>query len=113
MSNHLDHDEETIGEKAKRGAGVFTLIGSGLLSILHVLSHIVPALAVLGLSLGGRYQPLYNLINNEYMQFAFIPFVVLSFYYMYRDHRHHKHERDLRKQLSEAQEELKKFKKRK
>jgi len=97
-SSHLDYDEESFKDKAKKGAGVFTLIGSGLLSIIHTLSHIVPAIGVLGLSSGEKYPFLYSIVSNEYMQLAYIPFVALSFYYMYRDHKHHKHEKELRKE---------------
>ena len=104
---HLDYDEESLKEKAKRHVGIFTLIGSGLLSILHVLSHVVPAVAVLGFSLG-EGNPLYNFITDESMQFAFIPFVVFSFWYMYRDHKHHRHEKELRRELAEVKAQLKK-----
>ena len=96
MPNHLDYDEESLKDKAKRGAGFATLIGSGILSVVHTLSHIVPAIGVIGLSVGGRYEPLYNFVSNEYMQLAYVPFVALSFWYMYRDHKHHKHEKELR-----------------
>lgn len=107
---HLDYDEESIKEKVKRRAGILTLIGSGLLSIFHVLSHVVPAIAVLGFSFGEK-NPLYNLVNNEYMQIAFVPFVILSFWYMYRDHKHHKHEKELRRELEEARAHLKELNK--
>jgi len=106
MSEHLDHDEESLREKAKRGAGIFTLIGSGILSVIHTLSHIVPAVGVLGLSLGSRYEPLYNIVSNDYMQLAYIPFVALSFWYIYKDHMHHKHEKELRKELGETKKKL-------
>lgn len=112
LKEKLEYDEETLKDKVKRKAGIFALIGSGILSIIHVLSHLVPALAVLGFLFGSKYEFLYNIVSNEYMQFAFLPFVFLGFWYMYRDHKHHKHERDLRKQLSEAMEELKKLKRR-
>ena len=109
----LDSDEETFKDKLKRKAGIFALIGSGILSVVHVLSHLVPALAVLGFLFGSKYEFLYNIVSNEYMQFAFLPFVFLGFWYMYRDHKHHQHERELRTKLSKAQEELKKLKRRK
>src|SRR3989344_6169394 len=99
----LDYDEEHFSEKAKRGAGIFTLIGTGILSIVHTLSHIVPAVGVLGLSAGEKYPLLYSIVSNEYMQLAYIPFVGLSFYYMYRDHKHHKHEKELRKRIYEME----------
>ena len=110
MLEHLDYDEESFKEKAKRKVGVFTMVGSGLLAIIHTLSHIVPAVAVLGFALG-EGNPLYNLVTNEYMQLAFIPFVGLSFYYMYRDHKHHKHEKELRRELAEVKAHLKEFEK--
>ena len=44
----VGYDEESFVDKAKRGAGIFTLIGSGALSVLHILSHIVPAAGLLG-----------------------------------------------------------------
>ena len=97
----LDYDEEPFRDKAKKGVGFFALIGSGLLSILHTLSHIVPAIGVVGFSLGEKYPAFYGFVSNEYVQLAYIPFVGLSFYYMYRDHKHHKHEKELRKKLSE------------
>ena len=102
----LDYDEEHFSEKAKRGAGIFTLIGTGILSIVHTLSHIVPAVGVLGLSAGEKYPLLYSIVSNEYMQLAYIPFVGLSFYYMYRDHKHHKHEKELRRELTEVRKQL-------
>jgi len=97
-SEKLDYDEESFRDKARKGAGIFSLIASGLLSLLHTLSHIVPAVGVLGLSLGAKNSLFYNVISSEYMQMAYIPFVALSFYYMYRDHEHHKHERELRRE---------------
>ena len=97
MPKHLDYDEESFKDKAKKGAGIFSLIASGLLSILHTLSHIIPAIGLLGLSFGGD-SLFYNIVSNELMQLAYIPFVALSFWYMYRDHQHHKHERELRKE---------------
>ncbi len=113
LKEKLDYDEESFSEKLKRGAGVFTLIGSGLLSIIHVLSHIVPALAVLGFFFGGKYEFIYNIVSNEYMQFAFLPFVFLGFWYMYKDHKHHKHEKELRMQLSETRKKLEELRKKK
>ncbi len=108
LDDHLDYDEESLNEKAKRGAGLFTLVGSGILSIVHTLSHIIPAVGVIGFSVGGKYEPLYNLVSSEYMQLAYIPFVALSFWYMYRDHRHHKHEKELRKENERLRELLSK-----
>ena len=102
----LDYDEEPFRDKAKRGAGALALIGSGSLSLLHTLSHIVPAAGVLGLSLGEKNPALYNFVSNEYVQLAYVPFVALSFYYMYRDHQHHKHEMVLRKKISEMEKLL-------
>ena len=98
MSEHLDYDEESLSEKIKRKAPFAALIGSGLLSVIHTLSHIVPAVGVLGFSFGKESGFLFNIVSNEYMQLAYIPFVALGFWYMYRDHQHHKHERELRKE---------------
>ena len=106
----LDYDEELFKDKAKRRAGIFALIGSGILSILHTLSHIVPAVGILGLSLGEGYPTIYNFVSNEYVQLAYVPFVGLSFYYMYRDHKHHKHEKELRRRLGEMKKLLKEYK---
>mgnify|MGYP001570884874 CR=1 FL=1 len=103
MSERLDYDEESLRDKVKRGAGLLTLVGSGLLSVLHTLSHVVPAVGVVGLSLGENYKPLHDFFSKEYMQVAYLPFVVLSFCYMYRDHKHHKHEKDLRKKIHEME----------
>jgi|SRR3989344_4492980 len=102
MSN-LDYDEETFKEKTKRKAGFLALIGTGLLSILHILSHVLPAIGVLGLSFGENYGLIYRILSNEYMQIAYIFFVGLSFYYIYRDHKHHKHEKELRKRIEEME----------
>ena len=102
MSN-LDYDEETFKEKTKRKAGFLALIGTGLLSILHILSHVLPAIGVLGLSFGENYGFIYRILSNEYMQIAYIFFVGLSFYYIYRDHKHHKHEKELRKRIEEME----------
>jgi hypothetical protein len=104
----LAFDEESFREKVKRKAGVFTLIGSGLLSVVHTLSHIVPAIGILGFSLGENSGFFYTLVSNEYMQFAYIPFVFLSFWYMYRDHKHHKHEKELRQENENLKVMLKK-----
>ena len=103
---HLAYDEETLREKATRRAGLAALIGTGALSTLHIFSHIIPAVGVLGLSFGEKYKPFYDIISSDYMQFAYLPFVVLSFYYIYRDHKHHKHEHELRKRLKQTEEEL-------
>jgi len=102
MSN-LDYDEETFKEKTKRKAGVFTLIGTGILSILHILSHIVPAVGILGLSFGEKYGVFYGIISSEYMQISYVFFVFMSFFYIYRDHKHHKHEKELRKRIEEME----------
>ncbi len=102
----MDYDEESFSEKLKKGASIFTLIGSGLLSVVHILSHLVPAFAVLGFFFGSKYEFIYNIVSNEYMQLAFIPFVFLSFWYMYRDHKHHKHEKELRMRILEMQKEI-------
>lgn len=108
-SKKIDYDEEPLKEKVKRGAGIFTIIGSAFLAVVHTLSHIVPAIGVLGLSLG-ESTPFYNIVSNEYMQLAYIPLVGLGFYYMYRDHQHHKHEHELRERLQKAEEELRRIK---
>lgn len=113
MPNHLEFDEESFKDKLKRKAGIFTLIGSGILSILHTLSHVVPAIGIIGFSLGEDSGFLYTFVSNEYLQLAYLPFVAISFYYMYRDHKHHKHEKELRKELEETKALLEKHKKRK
>ena len=82
------------------------MIGSGILSILYTLSHIVPAIGILGLSFLESNKIIYNFLSNEYTQLAYLPFVGLSFYYIYRDHKHHKHERKLRMKLRETEEKL-------
>ena len=56
---HLDYDEETFNEKTKRKVGFLALIGTGFLSILHILSHVLPAIGVLGLSFGENYGLIY------------------------------------------------------
>jgi hypothetical protein len=107
----LDYDEKSLKEKIKGKTGIFALIGTGILSVLHTLSHIVPAIGVLGLSLGEKSPWLYKIVSNEYLQLAYLPFVVISFWYIYRDHQHHKHEHELRARLQKAEAELEKLKK--
>jgi len=109
--NKFDYNEESFKDKLKRGAGLLSLISTGLLSILHTLSHIVPAIGVLGLSFGNEASNFYKIVSNEYVQLAYLPFVALSFYYIYRDHQHHKHERELRKELYRVKTELDNIKK--
>ena len=111
LNEILDYDEETFKDKVKKKTGIFALIGTGVLSVIHTMSHIVPAIGVLGFSFGGKYPLIYKIVSNEYLQLAYVPFVGLSFYYIYRDHKHHHHERELRKQLSETQNELDELKK--
>ena len=111
LTEKLDYDEETLKDKIKKRTGILTLIGTGILSILHVLSHIIPAVGVLGLSFISETSKTYQILSSEYLQIAYVGFVVLSFWYIYRDHKHHEHERELRKQLSEAREELERLKK--
>src|SRR3990172_13411170 len=106
-NKHIDYDEESFSEKVKKRAGIFSLIASGLLSILHTLSHIVPALGVIGFAMGDGNSFFYKIVSSDYMQIAYFPFVILSFYYMYRDHQHHKHERELRKENEELRKKLK------
>ena len=96
---------------SKKGVGIFALIGTGLLSIVHTLSHVVPAIGVIGLSLGEDSGLLYRIVSNEFMQIAYIPFVALSFWYMYKDHKHTEHERELTRRLNEAERKLKSLKK--
>ena len=107
----LDYDEESLKEKVKKRAGIFALVGSGLISILHTLSHIIPAIGIIGLSFAESNKTIYNFLSNEYTQLAYLPFVGLGFYYMYRDHQHHKHERGLRKKLQKTEEKLRNLKK--
>lgn len=108
----LDYDEENLKDKLKKNVGIFTLIGTGILSVLHVLSHVIPAIGIFGLVFGSENSKIYQILSNEYLQIAYVGFVVLSFWYIYRDHKHHQHERELRKQLSDLKEELKRVKKR-
>ena len=108
MDDEINCDDESFKEKVKSGAGVATLIGSGILSVLHILSHIIPAVGILGLSFLSENSIFYRIVSSEYMQIAYVGFVALSFYYIYRDHRHHKHEKELRRKISELERELEK-----
>ena len=100
-------NEESFREKLRRKAGVGSLIATGVLSLLHILSHVIPAFAVLGLSFGNKSSTFYTIISHEAMQIFYVLFVFLSFYYIYRDHKHHKHEKILKKELLETKKRLK------
>ncbi len=106
-SEKLDYDEESLRDKIKRRARGATLIGTGLLSLLHGLSHAGPIAAIASYSLGEKYKPLYDFISNENVKYVSIVLVPLSIWTWYRDHKHHKHEKELRKENERLRELLK------
>ncbi len=106
LKDHFDCGEESFREKLRRKAGMASLIATGFLSLLHILSHVIPAFAVLGFSFGNQSSSFYRIISHEYMQIFYVLFVFLSFYYIYRDHKHHKHEKKLSQELVETKKKL-------
>jgi len=116
IDDNILSDEESIVEKIKKKSGIIAIIGTGVLGLLHIASHLIPALAVILYSVSGQTQPeqAYNsisifgidiepIISHPIMQVFYLIFVFLSFYYIHRDHKHHKHERIIKKQLHETQ----------
>ena len=115
LEEKLAYDEESIVEKIKNKSSTASVIGLGMLNLVHTLSHIIPAIGALGISQmeAAHHEAIYILnydispiVTNPIMQMAYVAFVPLSFYYLYRDHKHHKHERIIRKQLYETQKLL-------
>ena len=114
MNKEMDYDEEGLGEKIKNKGSIIGIIGVGILGFIHVLSHVIPAIGALGLSQIERHEEIisvfgYNIapiLTNPIMQIAYLLFVPLSFYYIYRDHMHHRHEREVRRELGKAKKEL-------
>jgi hypothetical protein len=115
LEEKLSYDEESIVEKIKNKSGIPAVIGLGVLNLLHTLSHIIPAIGALGISQmeAAHHEAIYvfnydigPIVSNPVMQIAYVTFVPLSFYYLYRDHKHHKHEKIIRKQLYETQKLL-------
>ncbi len=116
----LDYDEETVSEKVKEKSSVLGIIGLGILGFVHTLSHVIPAIGALAMSqvevsheqamyvLGVNVTPI---LTNPVMEVAYMVFVPLSFYYIYRDHVHHKHERKIR--LERTKKELEELKRKK
>ncbi|HYD02669.1 MAG TPA: hypothetical protein VEC16_00060 [Alphaproteobacteria bacterium] len=90
---------------------------TGLLGLLHALSHIIPAAANIGYIVSEQTQeenehsPLEEIMHHPLMNIASIFFVILGFYYIYKDHKHHKHEHILKKKIMVLESELKKYKK--
>ncbi len=118
----LDYDEETVSEKVKEKSSVLGIIGLGILGFVHTLSHVIPAIGALAMSqvevsheqamyvLGVNVTPI---LTNPVMEVAYMVFVPLSFYYIYRDHVHHKHERKIRLELERTKKELEELKRKK
>ncbi len=100
LEEKLSYDEESIKDKIKSKGSVSAVIGLGVLNLVHTLSHIIPAIGALGISqMEAQHHEVIKLfdydvspiITNPLMQIAYVAFVPLSFYYLYRDHKHHKH----------------------
>jgi hypothetical protein len=115
LEEKLAYDEVSIAEKIKNKSEISAVIGLGVLNLVHTLSHIIPAIGALGISQmeAAHHEAIYvfnydisPIVTNPIMQMAYVAFVPLSFYYLYRDHKHHKHERIIRKQLYETQKLL-------
>ncbi|MDP3965923.1 MAG: hypothetical protein Q8Q04_00120 [archaeon] len=114
LEKKIDYDEDSLKEKIKKKGSVIGMIGLGVLGAVHTLSHVIPAIGAVGMSqlethneairvFGYDIEPI---ITHPAMQFAYLAFVPLSFYWIYRDHVHHKHEKEVRKELIEAKKEI-------
>lgn len=107
---------------AAAGGSVWAIVALGLLSIVHTLSHLLPALGVLGYAIeeqAGEHVAehahealvLFGInfgavLFHPVMQFAYILFVPLSFYYIFADHKHHKELHRLEHELEHAKKDL-------
>ncbi|MBS3084712.1 hypothetical protein J4411_02255 [Candidatus Pacearchaeota archaeon] len=111
----MGYDEESLGEKIKNRGSLAGIIGLGTLGFVHTLSHVIPAIGALGMSqletnhneaiyvLGYNIEPI---ITHPVMQIAYLAFVPLSFWYIYKDHKHHKHEKEVRNKFEKTKKEL-------
>ena len=118
MKKKLDYDEESLEGKIKNKGGIVGIIGIGILGFVHALSHVIPAIGAFGMSQIEEHEEVisflgYNIapiLTNPIMQIAYLAFVPLSFYWIYRDHKHHRHEREVRKELLKTKKELEELK---
>ena len=120
-----EFDEESFSEKIKKRSGIAAIIGTGILGLLHISSHLIPAVGAIGYMKGyasSREEEIairlfgYNLnpvLSHPLMQIAYVAFIFLGFYYIYRDHKHHEHEKFLRYELYKAKRELEFYKNKK
>lgn len=128
----MDHCNHSTSKKKKSimyrissaaaGGSVWAIVALGLLSIVHTLSHLLPALGVLGYAIeeqAGEHAAEHAhealmlfginfgaIIFHPVMQIAYILFVPLSFYYMFADHKHHKELHRLEHELEHTKKEL-------
>ena len=113
-NDKLDYDEKTLKEKIKDKSGLAGIIGIGALGFVHTLSHVIPAIGAFGMAQIKEPEQVirifgYNvapILTSRPMEIAYMAFVPLSFYYIYKDHKHHNHERKIRKELEETRKEL-------
>gem|GEM_PF-5687115 len=113
---------ESVKKSASRG-GLIALIATGLLGVMHTMSHLIPAIGILGYTIEGQAAEhteealmLFGInigpfLFHPVMQIAYVLFVPLSFYYIYRDHQHHKEFHKVEQELERAKKELAKRKK--
>lgn len=115
LGSKVECKEDSFVENVKEKGGIAGIIGVGVLGFVHTLSHIIPAIGALGMSQleHAHEEPLYfigyniePILSHPVMQIAYLAFVPLSFYYIYKDHKHHKHEREVRNELKKAKEEI-------
>ena len=119
-TKEFECNDESVSDKIKNKGSLIAIIGTGILGLLHTLSHLIPAIGAIGY-MKGYSEPEDDVINifgyniepilaHPIMQIAYVGFVFLGFYYIYRDHKHHEHEKEIRKKLYETQKELEKYK---
>jgi len=112
-------NEESAFDKIKKKSGVIAIIGAGFLGLLHILSHLIPAMLAISYVTKHEHEQeqivifgfdINSVLSHPIVQIAFIGFVFMSFYYIYKDHQHHKHERIIQHQLVEALAEIEQLK---
>ena len=119
LDKEIKCKEDSFTEKIKNKGGLLGMVGLGTLGLVHTLSHVIPAIGALGMSqvekihdealyvFGYNIEPI---LTHPVMQIAYLAFVPLSFYYIYRDHVHHKHEKEVRNELLMAKKEIESLK---
>ncbi|MBU2612398.1 MAG: hypothetical protein KKB62_01615 [Nanoarchaeota archaeon] len=118
LEKNIECQEDSIKKKIKEKGSIIGMIGLGALGFIHALSHVIPAIGAFGMSqlethneaisvFGYNIEPI---VTHPVMQIAYLAFVPLSFYWIYRDHKHHQHEREVRKELLKTKKELEELK---